>query len=174
MKTVCMGTRFAYACVAVAVLAFGFGSTVSARRDAPVTLRIEKLSGSIERIGSTNSPAFYEVRLLAAVCLGSSFDAGNTYVREVRITHYAVTRRKTRWWAARTVIDRAPALVPIGETWHGKACGKLVFEDPIPPEHYGVESLGNTTGCYGVALTIKAGGTQASRRAIVKCGRRFG
>jgi hypothetical protein len=67
------------------------------------------------------------------------------------------------------VIDHAPWLVPIGETWSGP-CGKLVFEDPIPSEHYGVESLGNPRTCYGVRLTIEAGGRRASKRAIIQCG----
>ena len=71
------------------------------------------------------------------------------------------------------MIDRAPWLVPFGENWKGKACGPVVLEDPIPPAHYGVESLGNPNTCYGVGLTIDARGRRASRRAIITCGRRF-
>jgi hypothetical protein len=32
------------------------------------------------------------------------------------------------------------------------------------------KSLGNPNGCYGVVLTITAGGRHATKRAIVKCG----
>jgi hypothetical protein len=169
-----MGARAVSVWCAVGACALVLSGSAFGRPTAPGTLHIEKLSGSIERFGSSSSGPLYWVRLQAAVCLRSSSEARNTYVSEIRITHFAVTKSPTRWWAARTVIDRAPALVPLGETWGGKACGKLVFEDPIPPEHYGVESLGNSEGCYGVSLTIKAGGRQASRRVIVKCGRRFG
>ena len=157
----------------VGVCALVLAGSAFARLYAPATLHIEKLGGSIERLGSSSAGPLYWVRLQAIVCLGSSSEARNTYLTETRITHFAVSRSRTRWWAARTAIDRAPALVPLGETWGGKACGRLVIEDPIPPEHYGVESLGNSEGCYGVALTIKAAGRQATRRAIVKCGRRF-
>lgn len=159
---------------AVGVCALALSSSVPAQSDALVTLRIEKLSGSIVRVGSWDSGPLYGVRLRAAVCMRSASQARNTYPSEIRITHFAVSKSRTRWWPARTVIDRAPWLVPIGEGWQGKACGEIALEDSIPPDHYGVESLGNARGCYGVALTIKARGAQASRRAIVKCGRRFG
>jgi hypothetical protein len=67
------------------------------------------------------------------------------------------------------VIDRAPWLVPLGETWHGKACGPVWENDAIPPQHYGAESLGNPNACYGIALTMKVGARRASKRAIVRC-----
>jgi hypothetical protein len=153
---------------------FAAGAVLLASSAAGATLRIENLSGSIQRLGSSRSGPLYEVRLRATVCARSSSDAQKMYPSEIRITHFAVSKSRSRWWAARIAIDHAPWLVPIGETWGGKACGTLVFEDPIPRQHYGVESLGNPRDCYGVALTIKAGGTQASRRAIVTCGRRFG
>jgi len=98
---------------------------------------------------------------------------GGTYSTEIRITHYVVTKSRQNWWPARTAIDHAPWLVPLGETWRGKPCGPVVLEDPITPEHYGVESLGNPLACYGVGLTIKALRRQAARRAIVTCRPRF-
>jgi hypothetical protein len=67
---------------------------------------------------------------------------------------------------------RPPAFVPFGETWKGKACGPVTFDDPIPSENYDAMSLGSR--CYGVALTIYAGNKQATRRVIVTCGPRFG
>jgi hypothetical protein len=63
-----------------------------------------------------------------------------------------------------------PVARPFGETWHGKGCGPVLVEDPIPWDHYSVESLGNPLTCYGVELTIRVGKSRASRRAIVRCG----
>jgi hypothetical protein len=169
-----MGVRTVFLLFVVGLCALASSSSASGRSSSGATLRIENLSGSIERIGSSGSGLRYGVRLQPTVCARSSTEAQKIYLSEIRITHFAVSKSPAHWWAARTVIDHAPSLVPIGETWGGKACGKLIFEDPIPPEHYGVESLGNPQGCYGVALTIKTARAQASRRAIVKCGRRFG
>jgi hypothetical protein len=121
-----------------------------------------------------NGYALYGVRLQATVCLRSASEARKTYPTEITITHFAVTRSPTRWRPARTVSDRAPWLVPFGETWKGQRCGPVQLEDPIPSDHYGVESLGNPNGCYGVALTIKTDATRATKRAIIKCGPRFG
>ena len=121
-----------------------------------------------------NGYALYGVRLRATLCLRSAAEALETYPSEITITHFAVRGSPRRWWPARTAIDRAPWLVPFGETWRGKRCGPVVLEDPIPSEHYGVESLGNSKGCYGVGLTIRAGARRTMRRAIVKCGPRFG
>jgi hypothetical protein len=50
-----------------------------------------------------------------------------------------------------------------------KPCGPVWIEDPIPPTHYGVESLGNPNDCYGVALTIEVRATRATKRAIIRC-----
>lgn len=41
--------------------------------------------------------------------------------------------------------------------------------DPIPPTHYGPESLANATGCYGVAVTVDIGIARAGRRTRVAC-----
>jgi hypothetical protein len=153
-------------------------TSASARSTAPGPLRIETLSGSLVRLGTwgsgANGSALYGVRLRATLCLRSAAEALETYPSEITITHFAVGGSPRRWWPARTAIDRAPWLVPFGETWRGKRCGPVVLEDPIPSEHYGVESLGNSKGCYGVGLTIRAGARRTVRRAIVKCGPRFG
>jgi hypothetical protein len=136
-------------------------------------LHIHELRGSLVKVGSSGpGGAGYDllgVRLRAIVCLRSAAAAMNAYPSEIGVTHYAVSKPPRRWWPARTVIDRAPWLVPVGETWGGKACGPVWVSDPIPATHYGVESLGNPDNCYGVALTIKIGATRAMKRAIVRC-----
>jgi hypothetical protein len=99
----------------------------------------------------------------------SAAEALNSYPSAIGVTHFAVSKKRKRWWAARTVIDHAPWLVPLGETWGGKACGPVWVNDPIPPTHYGVESLGNSHDCYGVRFTIVVGATRATRRAIIRC-----
>ena len=126
------------------------------------------------KLGSMDAHPLYGVRLRANVCLSSAPAALKTYPSEIRITHFAVSKSQKTWWAARTAIDRAPWLVPFGETWQGRACGLVTLEDAIPADHYGVESLGNANGCYGVGLMIKAHGALASRRTVVTCDRRFG
>ncbi len=152
-------------------------TSASARSTAPRPLHIEKLSGSLVKLGTwdsgANAYALYGVRLRATVCLRSVAEALNTYPSEITITHFAVRGSPKRWWPARTVIDRAPWLVPFGESWQGKRCGPVVLEDLIPPGHYGVESLGNPNGCYGIALAIRVGAKRTVKRAIIKCGRRF-
>lgn len=153
-------------------------AAAAARPAAPGPLQIDKLSGSLVRLGTwgsgANGSALYGVRLRATVCLRSAAEALKTYPSEITITHFAVGGSPRRWWQARTVIDRAPWLVPFGESWRGKRCGRVLLEDPIPSDHYGVESLGNPNGCYGVALWIRAGARRTVKRAIVKCGPRFG
>jgi hypothetical protein len=153
-------------------------TSASVRSAAPGSIHIVKLSGSLVRLGTwgsgANAYALYGVRLRATVCLRSVAEARKTYPSEITITHFAVGGSPRRWWPARTVIDRAPWLVPFGESWHRKRCGPVVLEDPIPSDHYGVESLGNPNGCYGVALAIRAGASRAVKRAIIKCGPRFG
>jgi len=155
------------------LLAVVLALSVIGSAEASPTLRLAALEGSLVRLGSESGSTLYGVRLRATLCLSSPAAARTTYPSEIRITHFAVSKSRRRWWPARTTIDRAPWLVPFGETWGGKPCGSVVVEDPIPPQHYGVESLGNPTGCYGVSLTIEAGGAIATRRAVVKCGRRF-
>ena len=99
---------------AVGVCAFVSSDDAFGRPVASAALHIEKLSGSIERFGSWRSGSPYGVRLQATVCLGSASEARATYPSEIRITHFAVSKSRTRWWAARTVIDHAPWLVPVG------------------------------------------------------------
>jgi hypothetical protein len=111
----------------------------------------------------------YGVRLRISLCVSSPLA---TYPDAITVTHYVVTRSRKRWWPARTAVDRAPWLVPFGETWKGK-CGPVFVEDAVPATHYGVESLGNPLACYGVGVTIKVRGQSASRRAVLTCGRRF-
>lgn len=173
MHTVGVSGRSGLA-VLVAGLALALVGAALAQHTAPIGLRITALTGSIVRLGSIGSEPLYGVRLQARVCFSSPAIALSTTPHETRITHFAVSKSRARWWAARTTIDRAPWEVGFGENWKGKACGPAIFEDAIPPSHYGVESLGNPNGCYGVSLTIKARSAQASRRIVVTCGHRFG
>ena len=147
-------------------------TSASSHRSVPARFTITKLNGSLFKQGRSSAGPLYWLRLRATVCDPSPVKGG-TFPTEIRITHFVVTKSRTSWWPARTVIDHAPWLVPLGETWGGKPCGPVVLEDPITPEHYGVESLGNPLACYGVGLTIKARGRQATRRAIVTCKPRF-
>jgi len=144
------------------------GSAPGPRSANPASLRIEKLSGSVAKLGSWEGSPLYGVRLRATVCVGSS----KPIYPDFGIAHFLVTRSPARkWWRIRTVVDRPPWLVPLQESWQGKRCGPVQVEDPIPPEHTGgVEQLGNPYSCYGVELTIQTGATRASKRAIIQCG----
>jgi hypothetical protein len=129
------------------------------------SLRIEKLSGSVVRLGSWEGRLLYGVRLRATVCARVTDDI----YPEFGIRHFLVSRK--HWFQVRSVVDRPPWLVPLGEAWLGKPCGPVRVDDPIPPEHYGgVESLGNPLSCYGVRLTIKGPNSRASKRVIIQCG----
>jgi PASTA domain-containing protein len=120
----------------------------------------------VVRLGSWDGP-LYGVRLRATVCARSSEELYPDFV----IAHFLVAGPRRKWWLVRKVLDRPPWLVPLQEGWNGKKCGSLVLKDPIPPEHVGgVEQLGNPWSCYGVGLTIKAGGRRASKRVLVQCG----
>lgn len=133
----------------------------------PGSLRIEKLGGSVVKLDPSSAYAPLWVRLRATVCVRSPEAA---YPNAIGVTHFVISGKPRRWWPARSVVDHAPWLVPLGEDWHGKRCGPVLVEDPIPSSHYGVESLGNELSCYGVALTIRVGPERASRRAIIRCG----
>ena len=109
------------------------------------------------------------VRLRATVCFDTAREAIETYPTSVGITHFAINRKTNAWWPARAVVDRAPWLVPFGETWKGHRCGPTWAEDPIPATHYGVESLGNPLSCYAVELALTVGKVRATRRAILGC-----
>jgi hypothetical protein len=158
------------AALALAVPTWLSRTFASAGASSQSGFAIRSLSGSLVRISSSRYVA-YGVRIRAIVCFRTSAGA-NSYPSAITIGHYLV--QKSRWWDARTVIDHAPWLVPFGEGWHGARCGPVLLEDPIPSDHYGVESIGNRLGCYGISLMIQVGGDRASRRAIVTCGRRFG
>lgn len=134
----------------------------------PTSLRIRKLTGNVVTLGSWSGYPLIGVRLRAIVCVRGTRAA--IYPDEFRVTHFSVIRNRRVWRWRRTTIDRPMWLVPLGETWGGKPCGPVTVEDAISPNHYGAESLGNELGCYGVALSIKAGGSRDSRRAIIQCG----
>lgn len=153
--------------VSAATAGCGSGEPAPTGAPQPPALRITRLSGSVATLGTLHGAPLLGVRLRAAVCARSPLAA---YPSAIGVTHYAVYKRRHEWWPARSVVDHAPALVPLGENWHGKPCGPVQVEDPIPPDHYGVESLGNPNTCYGVRLTIRVGKLRASRRAILRCG----
>jgi hypothetical protein len=167
------GVRVA-TCVLGACGVLALAASASPRSGAPRALEIRALHGSLVLLGRWGSDPLYGVRLRATVCEHSP-PPGGTYP-DFRITHYDVTgpRKRRHWWPLRTVLDRPSWLVPLGESWGGKPCGSLVLEDPIPPEHYTLESLGNPNSCYAAGLTILGSHGQATRRTIVKCGPRFG
>src|SRR5437870_106805 len=104
-------------------------------------LSIERLTGAVVRISRSGYVPF-GVRLRATVCFRSAAAALNSYPSAITIRHFLYTKSLRKWWTARTVVDHAPWLVPFGETWHGKRCGPVLLDDPIPSDHYGAESLG--------------------------------
>jgi hypothetical protein len=160
------------AVIICAVIAADSGASPTAQA-LPGRLHIHELHGSVVKLGRYGSSSAGQdllgVRLRATVCVRSAAEARNSYPSAIGVTHFAVSKKTGRWWPARAVVDRAPWLVPLGETWHGRACGPVGIEDPIPPTPYGVESLGNPNNCYGVALTIKVGAISATKRAIIRC-----
>ena len=146
----------------------GCGGTTRPSADTPRIVRIEKLTGSVARFGSSQGYPLYGVRLRATVCTGSDAEIYPDFT----IAHYLLVGSPTRKWTlVRKVFERPPYLVPLQETWRGRRCGPAYVDDPIPPEHTGgVEQLGNPWSCYGVALTIWAGRTHATKRLAVQCG----
>jgi hypothetical protein len=156
------------------IIALGVTPSAFPRQSDAESLHIHELRGTIERVGTYRPYGpLHAVELRATVCLRSAAEALMTYPDEFRVTHYAVTRKPRRWWPARDVRDKPHWMVPFGETWNGKPCGSVRLEDPIPPSHANLHSLGNDAGCYGVALEITAGRDKARKRVIVKCGPRF-
>jgi hypothetical protein len=163
-----MRTRVLIGVLGVWALAPGCGSATEPRPAAPAALRIEKLGGAVARIGSLHGRPLLGTRLRATVC--ARF-AEATYPDVIAVTHFVLAGKPNRWWPVRDVIDHPRWLVPLGEAWNGRPCGPLYLEDPVPDEYYGgVERLGNPLSCYGVELTIRAGGRRASRRAVIQCG----
>jgi hypothetical protein len=146
--------------------ACGAATVARPARAKPVTLRIQKLTGRVAKLGSMSGLPLYGVRLRATLCISDPGTAPDA----IGVTHYAVSHHGRTWWEARAVVDHAPWLVPFGETWpRGSHCGPVRVEDAVPPTHYGVESLGNPSTCYGVRLSIKVGRAHASKRAIIRC-----
>jgi hypothetical protein len=69
----------------------------------------------------------------------------------------------------RTAIDHPSYLVPFQETWHGKSCGPVTFEDPLTPEH-GYDDPFSYGACYGASLTIVTQeARRATKRTLVSC-----
>ena len=151
-----------------ALVGTGCGSAGQPRADRSPTLRIEKLTGSVAKLGSWQRVPLYGVRLRATVCTGSSAEIYPDFT----IAHYLIDPSpKEKWILVRKVFDRPPYLVPLQESWQGRRCGPAQVDDAIPPDHTGgVEQLGNPWSCYGVALTIWAGKRHATRRAAIQCG----
>src|SRR5438445_8949321 len=89
------------------------GTATQLRPFAPVSLRIERLSGAVVRLDSADGYAPLGVRLRATVCVRS---AEAVYPDAIGVTHFVVSGSPKRWWAARSVVDRAPWLVPLGES----------------------------------------------------------
>jgi hypothetical protein len=151
-----------------ALVPAGCGSTGQPSSDTTRTLRIEKLTGSVAKLGSWQGFPLYGVHLRATVCTNSNA----AIYPDFTIAHYLLVGSPTRRWRlVRKVFDRPPSLVPLQETWRGRRCGPAQVDDAIPPEHTGgVEQLGNPWSCYGVSLTIWAGKRHATRRIAIQCG----
>jgi hypothetical protein len=150
----------------VAILVVALLASVFALRQkhqAPkALLQISSVSGSTFRRNG-----LVWVRLRARVCDTAQTD---TTLAEVDIGHYAVSRTSRTWWLAHGSEQFAPGPAPLRKTWHGKTCGPLEVEDPIPPADYGADALGNPNACYGVDLRIVAADKrEASKRAVVEC-----
>jgi hypothetical protein len=161
--------RGVFALVACAVIGVPSSASPPRADAAPGRLHIHELRGTVGKYTYGGDRYLQGVALRATVCFRSAAEALRAYPTAIGVTHFAVSKSRRRWWPARTVVDRAPWLVPFGENWHGRACGRVWVNDPIPPTHYGVESLGNPDNCYGVELTIAVGASRASKRAIIKC-----
>ena len=151
-----------------ALVPAGCGGIGRPRATTAPALRIERLTGSVARLGSWQGYPLYGVRLRATVCTGSNAEVYPDFT----IEHYLIAGSpRRRWRLVRKVFDRPPYVVPLQETWQGRRCGPAQVDDAIPPEHTGgVEQLGNPWSCYGVALTIWAGDRHATRRAAIQCG----
>ena len=156
------------ACAAgVAAAAVAWPAPPAQARPGP--LHIHELRGSIVRLGVYRGIPMIGVRLRATVCVRSPVEAANVYPTAIGVTHYEVRRSPRRWIVRRSVSDRAPWLVPLGEMWNGRACGNVVVEDALPPQHYGIESFGGARSCYAAGLTIEVGRRRATKRVVVRC-----
>jgi hypothetical protein len=151
-----------------ALVLTGCGSIGRPRADSTATLRIEKLTGSVAKFGMWQGFPFYGVHLRATVCTGSNAEIYPNFT----ISHYLLdSSANPKWTLVRRVFDRPSYLVPLQESWSSRRCGPAQVDDAIPPDHSGgVEQLGNPWSCYGVALTIWAGKSHATRRVAVQCG----
>jgi hypothetical protein len=124
-------------CFLVVGTALALIATANARPSGPGPLHVHSLVGAVTRLGTWNSDGarypLLGVRLRATVCLRSAAQANNTYPSQIGISHYVVSGSPRRWKLVRATIDRAPWLVPFGETWSDSPCGPVVLEDSIPP-----------------------------------------
>jgi hypothetical protein len=167
VRSATVATAFAVTALVSACGAATPSSAPAPRAARPIGLRIAKLTGSVVELDPRSADAPLWLELRATVCVRSPLAL---YPNGIGVTHFVVSGHPRRWWVARSVVDHAPWLVPFGESWHGRKCGPVLVQDPIPSDHYGVESLGNPLSCYGVRLTIRVGRARASRRTIVRCG----
>jgi hypothetical protein len=152
-------TLHGLAVVVVSVLAVFSGSA----RAHPGSLHIHKLRASV-----SSANGIQMVRIKAQVCLRSNAEALNSYPDELRLTQFFIY--KSEWRPLRVLIDPNPQwLVPLGETWGGRACGWLRFED-LWKHPEGFAGFGSSINCVGVAFSIKVHDRRASKRTTIRCG----
>ena len=158
------------------VIAAGGGVLLVARSSgshdvARQPLRITRLSGvRFERNG------LRWVRLRATLC-DPSPPAGGDFPSAVIVTHFAIPKHASRWFAMRTAIDHPSYIVPFQESWDRSRdgsstqtrCGPVSFEDPLTSAH-GYDDPLAYGACYGASLTIVTQEhRRATRRVVVSC-----
>ena len=158
--------RWLVALCLVVALGAGVVLLASSPRSDAVTrkpMRITKLSGHrFERNG------LRWVRLKATLC-DPSPPADGDYPASIIVTHFAIPKTASQWYAMRTAIDHPSYLVPFQEAWHGKSCGAVTVEDPLTPEH-GYDDPLAYGACYGASLTlVTQEHRRATKRVLVSC-----
>jgi hypothetical protein len=131
-------------------------------------LRIEKLTGSVARFGSSQGYPLYGVRLRATVCTGSDAEIYPDFT----IAHYLLVGSPTRKWTlVRKVFARPPYLVPLQERWQGRRCGPARVDDPFPPTKQ-VESNNSAIHRAATASLSRSAPVRhmQTKRVAVQCG----
>jgi hypothetical protein len=93
-----------------ALVPAGCGSIGRPPAKTPPALRIERLTGSVARLGSWQGYPLSGVRLRATICTSSNAEIYPDFT----IAHYSIAGSpRRRWMLVRKVFDRPPYLVPL-------------------------------------------------------------